>query len=98
MLRIYNDDKYVGSINDDLCICVHESRGSEPIEYIILTNDNNIYLGRYPRIQGHRPHGEKISIKDAESLLDEAYCDEREYQKLKAEYDGIDLIKRLINS
>ena len=99
MLRIFDwrYGEFVKSINDDVCIQVHESKFTEPDQYIILDNDK-LYLGTYPRMQGHRSYGEEIGTGEALEALDEMYCDEREYQQLKERYEGIELIKRLINS
>jgi len=81
-LRIYEDGEYKGSIKDDVCICVHESRGTEPSEYIIKGRNGKFYLGTYPRMEGHRAYGEQISVKRMNLLLDEAYCDYGDYENL----------------
>ena len=82
MLRIYEDGEYKGSIKDDVCICVHMSRSTEPSEYIIKARNGKFYLGIYPRMEGHRAYGEQISVERMNLLLDEAYCDYNAYENL----------------
>ena len=98
MLRIFEGDQFIKSINDDVCICVHESRCTEPMEFIILY-DNDLYLGVYPLIEGHRSWGRYISEEEAEKRIEEKYCDERRYITLKKErFRGMELIKAMIIS
>lgn len=97
-LKIYDKGQFIKKINDDVCICVHESKSFEPMRFIILYNDD-LYLGVYPLARSQEPYGSYISEKEAEKLIEEKYCDEIRYITLKKErFRGMELIKAMIIS